>query len=99
MANQRAPGVPAEMAEIYDDFYDTIAFRFNNNHAETSLRQNVGYENEGTELAMVDVNPSGLVDFLTNTPDSSSLALGTGIRDKGDRSIPTTRPIDQTIRK
>ena len=53
MVNQQAVDVPTEMAEIYDDFYNTaggsllsttmpadildIALGFNNYHAETSI--------------------------------------------------------------
>jgi hypothetical protein len=69
MAEQQAAGGPTEMAELYEDFYDKdggsllpttmlagihdVAFRFDNDPAETSLQQNMGYETESAELTEI----------------------------------------------
>ena len=102
MVEQQAVDVPAEMAEIYDDFYNTaggsilsttmtagipdIALGFDNDHAETSIRQNLEHENKGAEFMMVNVKPFGLREFITDT--HSSLSLRDGHQKRGGQEHP-----------
>ena len=92
------------MAEIYDDFYTTaggsllsitmpagildIAFGFNNDHAKTSIRQNVEHEYEDAEFVMVNVKTSGVMESLTDTHEYSSLSLRDGHQRQGGQEHP-----------
>ena len=60
-----------------------IAFRFNNDHAETSIRQNVGHKNECAKFMMVNVKPSVLMESLTDTHECSSVSLKDGHQRQG----------------